>query len=75
MFEDILEKKDWTREERVLLSIIMNLNSLADQGILTNGPFIITDMEKAKEIVEDIKPTQDEIEEIIEWLKIEGYMA
>jgi hypothetical protein len=32
-------------------------------------------MEKAKEIVGDIKPTQDEIEEIIEWLKIEGYMS
>jgi hypothetical protein len=75
MFEDILEKEDWTRGERVLLSIIMTLNSLADQGILTNGPFIIIDMEKAKEIVGDIKPTQDEIEEIIEWLKIEGYMS
>jgi len=75
MFEDILEKKDWTRGERVLLSIIMTLNSLADQGILTNGPFIITDMEKAREIVGDIEPTQDEMEEVIEWLKMEGYMA
>ena len=74
MFEDILEKKDWSREERVLLSVIIHLNTLTEAGLLSEGPFLITDMEKAKEIVGDIILTNDEIKEVICWMKSEGYM-
>ena len=74
MFEDILEKKDWTREERVLLSVIITLNDLAEMGIFTEGQFEIVDIEKAKEIAGDISPTEDEVKEIIVWMKAEGYM-
>ena len=74
MFEDILEKKDWTREERVLLSVIITLNDLAEMGIFTEGPFEIVDIEKAKEIAGDISPTEEEVNSIIVWMKEEGYM-
>jgi len=75
MFEDILEKTSWTRGERVLLSVIISLNSLAEVGILSEGPFVISNMEKAKEIVGDVSPTQDEIAEVIGFFKQEGYMG
>lgn len=74
MFEDILEKTSWERGERVLLSVIITLNDLAEMGILTEGPFEIVDIEKAKEIAGDITPTEDEVKEIMAWMKVEGYM-
>lgn len=74
MFEDILKKKSWSREEKVLLSVIIHLNDLAEMGIMTEGPFQILDMERAKEIVGDIKPTEDEITNIVVWMKEKGYM-
>ena len=43
-------------------------------GIFTEGPFEIVDIEKAKEIAGDISPTEDEVKEIIVWMKAEGYM-
>ena len=74
MFEDILERTSWTREERVLLSTIITLNDLAEIGIFTEGPFQIVDIERAKEIVGDITPTEEEVKEVIAWMKHEGYM-
>jgi len=74
MFEDILEKTSWEREERVLLSVIITLNTLTDKGILSEGPFEIPDMERALEVVGDVVPTEDEIKEVIGWMKAEGYM-
>ena len=75
MFEDILEKTSWERGEKVLLSVIITLNTLADKGILSEGPFDIPDMERALEVVGDVVPTEDEIKEVIGWMKAEGYMG
>lgn len=74
MFEDILEKTIWTREEKVLLSVIITLNDLAEMGIFTEGPFKVMDIEKSKEIVGDITPTEEEVKTIIAWMIHEGYM-
>lgn len=75
MFEDILDKQDWTREEKVLLYVIMELENLAKMGLVTEGPLQIVDMEKAKEVIGDIIPTGDEIEEVMYWMKSEGYIG
>lgn len=75
MFEDILDKTNWTKEEKILLYVIRTLNELADMGLVTEGPFKIADMEKANEVIGDFEPTNDEIEQTMYWMKDKGYLG
>ena len=62
------------REEKVLLYVIMELETLAKMGLFTEGTFKIADEEKAKEVIGDIVPTEDEIKTIMYWMKGQEYI-
>jgi hypothetical protein len=76
-----VRKLDWvsnvtgmelTREQKTILFVINTLNELADEGILTKGPFEIDPEYKA--IIKSFNPTPEEIKEVIDLLRLEGYI-
>jgi len=72
MFEDILEKENYSREEKAILYVIMAMDEMVEMGIFTEGPYEIADKEKATEILEGFTPTEEEIQQVVLWLVAEG---
>ena len=75
MFEDLMEKRDLTRKEKVLLFVFADLNHLVDLGILVGKAVRITP--KGKETIEKLEsegfePTEEEIEWAMDGIIKEG---
>ncbi len=73
MFEDILSKDEFTREDLVILYTIKTLNELVDIGIMEGKPFELT--EKGLEAIKDFEPTEEELKFGVNSLKVGGYIG
>ena len=69
-------KSQLSHQEKCLLFVVKALEELVELGLVSEGPWKIaaTD-EQVKEMLGDFKPTPEEIEQVILWMKSEGYMA
>lgn len=81
MIESI-DKRDETghielsQGEKCLLFVVKALEDLQKLGLVSEGPWqIAISDEQVKEALGDFKPTPEEIEQVILWMKSEGYMA
>jgi len=80
MFEDILkdlkidgsEKIELNRIQKTFLYIIDLFNSLVDNGIMEGKVFKIA--REAYPLFENFEPTEEEITEVILFMKKEGYI-
>ena len=76
MFEDITNTEgEVSRKGLVILYVIRTLNELVDKGMLVGKAFELN--EKAHELLEglDPLPTDEEMKEVIDLLKLEGYIG
>ena len=73
MYEDIMEKKEYSRFDLTCLYVIKTLNELVDKGIMTGNLWEITD--SAEELIKDFEPTDEEMQLVIVLMKKDGYIG
>lgn len=73
---DELGKVELSHGEKCLLFVVKALEDLVELGLVSEGPWKINATnEQVKEMLGDFKPTPEEIEQVILWMKSEGYMV
>jgi len=60
---------------KCLLWAIRTLEKLHHLGLVTEGPFRISKPEWVDEVLKDFKPSQEDIHEVMMWMKKEGYIG
>lgn len=72
---DELGNVELSHGEKCLLFVIATFEKLHTLGLVTEGPWTLNlSDEKVKELLgEDFKPTPEEIQDVILWMKEEGY--
>lgn len=72
MFDDLLKKRKFTRQEKAIIYVVKTLNELSDMGILEGKAFTIS--KEGLEAIEGFEPTSEEIKNVMEMLANEGYI-
>jgi len=60
---------------KCLLWTIRALDKLHKLGLVSEGPFRINNVEWANELLGDFKPAMQDIEDVMTWMKKEGFVG